>query len=64
MRCKKVFFHGDADRVIPFEHGERLFLAAAEPKRFHRVPGEGHNTILGRILPDLARFADEVATEK
>ncbi len=36
--------HGDADRVIPFEFGKRLFAAANEPKRFVRQPGGGHNS--------------------
>lgn len=35
--------HGDADRVIPFEHGQRLFDAANHPKRFVVIPGAGHN---------------------
>ncbi len=35
--------HGDADRVIPFEHGRRLFAAANEPKRFVTIRGRDHN---------------------
>jgi fermentation-respiration switch protein FrsA (DUF1100 family) len=35
--------HGDADRVIPFDLGKKLFDAANSPKRFVRVPGGGHN---------------------
>lgn len=35
--------HGDADKIIPFEHGERLYAAATGPKRFIRIPGAGHN---------------------
>lgn len=35
--------HGDADRLVPFEMGKRLFAAANEPKRFIPVPGGGHN---------------------
>lgn len=35
--------HGDADRVVPYELGEKLFAAANEPKKFVRVPGGGHN---------------------
>jgi uncharacterized protein len=35
--------HGDADRLIPFEQGQRLFAAANEPKRFVTIPGGGHN---------------------
>jgi fermentation-respiration switch protein FrsA (DUF1100 family) len=35
--------HGDADRIVPFALGRKLFDAANEPKRFVRVPGGGHN---------------------
>lgn len=35
--------HGDRDRVIPFKHGQRLFAAANEPKRFITIPGGRHN---------------------
>ena len=36
-------FHGDADSVIPFEIGERLFKAANEPKRLVVIRGGDHN---------------------
>jgi fermentation-respiration switch protein FrsA (DUF1100 family) len=35
--------HGDRDRVVPFEQGQRLFAAAPEPKRFFRIAGADHN---------------------
>src|SRR5262249_45209871 len=34
--------HGEADNVVPFWFGERLFALANEPKQFWRVPGGGH----------------------
>jgi uncharacterized protein len=34
--------HSEHDRLIPFSHGEALFAAAKEPKRFLRMAG-GHN---------------------
>jgi hypothetical protein len=34
--------HGEADRLVPFSHGERLFAAAREPKRFFPMPNHGH----------------------
>lgn len=34
--------HSPADEIVPFAHGERLFAAAHEPKRFLRTGG-GHN---------------------
>jgi fermentation-respiration switch protein FrsA (DUF1100 family) len=35
--------HGDADEVIPFEQGMRLFEAAPGPKKFVRIRGGHHN---------------------
>ncbi len=37
--------HGTADRIVPFEQGERLFEAAkaAQPKQFMALPGLDHN---------------------
>lgn len=32
-------FHGDADSIIPFELGQRVFAAANEPKRFVVIAG-------------------------
>jgi uncharacterized protein len=55
--------HGDADRVIPFALGRRLFEAANEPKRFVAVPGGGHNDPPTReYLQALDRFLDDLPT--
>jgi uncharacterized protein len=35
--------HGDADEVIPYDHGVALFDAATGPKRFVTIPGGRHN---------------------
>jgi fermentation-respiration switch protein FrsA (DUF1100 family) len=35
--------HGDADQIVPYELGRKLFNAANEPKQFVSVPGGGHN---------------------
>jgi fermentation-respiration switch protein FrsA (DUF1100 family) len=35
--------HGDADRIVPYELGRRLFRAANEPKQFVTIPGGNHN---------------------
>jgi hypothetical protein len=35
--------HGDADGVVPYSQGRRLFAAANEPKTFLTVPGGGHD---------------------
>ncbi len=35
--------HGDADRVIPFAQGEKIFQSAKGPKEFVRIKGGDHN---------------------
>jgi fermentation-respiration switch protein FrsA (DUF1100 family) len=45
--------HGDADSIIPYRLGQRLFEAAHEPKRFFPMPGVDHN----HPLPDAALAA-------
>ena len=35
--------HGDADTIIPYRFGRRLFDAANEPKQFVTLPGRDHN---------------------
>ena len=41
LAIPKLFLHSPTDDIIPYAHGERLFAAAAEPKRFVSVRG-GH----------------------
>jgi fermentation-respiration switch protein FrsA (DUF1100 family) len=40
VRCPVFISHGQADQVIPFSQGQRLFEAANEPKTFY-IPPEG-----------------------
>lgn len=47
VRCPVLIIHGEADEVVPVHHGEALFAAAREPKRFFRVKSAGHNDLLG-----------------
>ena len=35
--------HGDADTIVPFKFGRKLFDAANEPKTFVTIPGRDHN---------------------
>ncbi len=48
-----LVMHGDADRVVPFNQGRKLFEAAAEPKTFEHVPGGTHCDAIGSL-----RFGD------
>jgi hypothetical protein len=53
--------HGDADRVIPFELGRKLFDAANEPKQFVPIPGAGHNDPpTSEYVKALDRFLDSL----
>jgi fermentation-respiration switch protein FrsA (DUF1100 family) len=40
-----LVIHGRKDNVIPFSNGERLFAAAAEPKKNYWVENAGHNDL-------------------
>jgi len=49
-KIKKVhvpihIFHGDADEIVPFDLGRKLFEAANEPKRYFPVRGAHHNDV-------------------
>ncbi|MEX0702478.1 MAG: alpha/beta hydrolase [Planctomycetales bacterium] len=53
--------HGDADEVIPYEHGRMLCEAAPGPKRFVTIPGGRHNDLLGADYPRaLDEFIDSL----
>lgn len=42
-RCAVLVAHSPDDEIVPFAHGQRLFEAAHEPKRFIELAGS-HNT--------------------
>lgn len=42
VRAPVLVIHSRQDEIIPFHHGEKLFAAANEPKRFVEIRG-GHN---------------------
>ncbi|MBI3891779.1 MAG: alpha/beta hydrolase [Candidatus Wallbacteria bacterium] len=46
VKCPVMVIHGHADEIIPFHHGERVFRAAPEPKRFFDKGGL-HNDLYG-----------------
>lgn len=49
--------HGDRDEVIPIALGQRLFAAAAEPKRAQWIAGGSHNDLWERIRAAVIAFA-------
>ncbi|MFY9608160.1 MAG: alpha/beta hydrolase [Blastocatellia bacterium] len=44
VHCPKLFIHSQADEVVPYELGRRLYEAAPEPKQFYEVEGSPHNS--------------------
>ena len=46
IRSPLLVMHGQRDGVIPIALGERLFAAAVEPKRFLRLAGVDHVSVL------------------
>ena len=45
LTMPKLFMHSSEDQLVPFEMGQRLFDAAAEPKEFLQISG-GHNQVM------------------
>ena len=46
VRCPVLIIHAKKDEVIPFSHGEKLFLEANEPKASFWVEEAGHNNLI------------------
>ena len=42
LRCPLLVIHSADDEIIPYHHGQKIFAAAKEPKRFQEISG-GHN---------------------
>jgi fermentation-respiration switch protein FrsA (DUF1100 family) len=40
-----LVIHGTRDELVPFSDGQRLFEAAAQPKKFLPIEGGHHNDI-------------------
>jgi hypothetical protein len=64
VKAPILIIHGDADEIVSFEHGRRLFLAANEPKEFYPIKGAGHNNtyiVGGRAYFDKIRaFVNQI----
>ncbi|HLA84144.1 MAG TPA: alpha/beta hydrolase, partial [Thermoguttaceae bacterium] len=56
--------HGDADTIVPYEHGRKLFEAANPPKNFIPLKGLDHNDFLpGYYYDALVRFLDALKSD-
>lgn len=60
--CRILVIHGEADRIVPYRFGERLFARLPEPKEFWRVEKARHLEIFGEYgavyRPRLIEFLD------
>jgi fermentation-respiration switch protein FrsA (DUF1100 family) len=62
VKAPLLVMHGERDRVVPFQLGERLFALAGEPKRFVRYPAGEHNNLDSHGARDAVRaFLAEMA---
>jgi fermentation-respiration switch protein FrsA (DUF1100 family) len=43
IKAPILFFHGDADDIVPLKLGQDLFAAANAPKEMVIIKGAGHN---------------------
>ena len=46
LNCPLLVVHGRLDLTVPFWHGQNIYNAAPQPKRFHHVWWAGHASIL------------------
>ncbi len=54
-----LMIHGDADTIVPYRYGRRLFEAANEPKQMLTLPGHDHNDPLDRaVFAAMREFLD------
>lgn len=65
VSCPLLVIHGEQDRIIPAEHGRRVFAAHPGPdKEFLPLEGAGHNDLFEldeqAIVEAVARFAKRV----
>ncbi|HEY9652779.1 MAG TPA: alpha/beta hydrolase [Coleofasciculaceae cyanobacterium] len=62
VKCPVLVMHGKADDIVPFQHGQRLFAVAPEPKRYLWVDEASHNDLMwvtgDRYAATLKEFAE------
>ncbi len=68
VHCPVLVMHGQADQTIPFQHGQRLYDAAPEPKMSLWIAEAGHNDFAlvsgERYQQTLVAFQKLVETHK
>ena len=48
VKVPLLIIHGDRDKIIPIQFGQKVFHAANTPKFFHKIQGGGHNDLSGK----------------
>ncbi len=65
VRAPLLVLHGEADDMIPPEHGRRVAAAAGGPAKFVLLPGAGHPALMddpaGRGMEAVQRFLADLA---
>jgi hypothetical protein len=63
VRVPTLILHGDSDDFVPFSQGQRLFAAAAGPKRFVKLEGAHHNDTVAARAPEYFGAVDTFLRE-
>jgi uncharacterized protein len=57
LQAPVYVFHGDADTLIPYALGQRLYERIPTQKEFFTLEGQGHNRLdMARVLQKIAEF--------
>lgn len=64
VSCPVLVFHGDRDRIVPFNQGRQVAAAFSPPARWIPLPGADHNDGLSRsALDEIVKFLREVSSK-
>jgi len=68
VKAPLLIVHGENDEIVPFQHGQRLFETAREPKEFYSIKQARHNDLYlvggQAYLKALDYFLHRVAGDK
>jgi len=65
ISCPLFIVHGEQDRIIPLEQGQKVYDAAPGVKRFVEAKGQGHNEVRDtpELMERLKQFLENLPTE-